>query len=88
MYAPRDFELDILYRTIIKPWKFASEETEQFTYSNHYANIMSYIGKHYPKLIYIDNLYQRLAIYDMVYFIKYLIKHLEIEELKKKSILS
>ena len=31
MYALRDFELDILYRMIRKPWKFASEETEQFT---------------------------------------------------------
>ena len=31
MYALRDFELDILYRMIRKTWKFASEETEQFT---------------------------------------------------------
>lgn len=31
MYALRDFELDILYRMIRKLWKFASEETEQFT---------------------------------------------------------
>lgn len=82
MYAPRDFELDILYRMIRKPWKFASEETEQFTDSSHYANIMSYIEKYYPELIHIDNLYQRLAIYDMVYFMKHLIKHPEIEELK------
>ena len=49
---------------------------------------MSYIEKYYPELIHIDNLYQRLAIYDMVYFMKYLIKHFEIDELKKKSILS
>lgn len=86
MYAPRDFELDILYRMIRKPWKFASEETEQFTDSSHYANIMSYIEKYYPELIHIDNLYQRLAIYDMVYFMKHLIKHPEIEELKNDVI--
>ena len=33
MYAPKDFELDILYRMIRKPWKFASEETEQYTFN-------------------------------------------------------
>ena len=31
MYAPRDFELDIFYRMIRKPWKFASEESEEYT---------------------------------------------------------
>ena len=39
MYAPKDFELDILYRMIRKPWKFASEETEQYTNSSDYNNI-------------------------------------------------
>ena len=31
IYAPKDFELDILYRMIRKPWKFASEEAEKYT---------------------------------------------------------
>lgn len=82
MYAPRDFELNILYRMIRKPWKFASEETEKYTNSSDYANIMLYIEKYYPELINIPNLYKRLAIYDMVYSLKHLVKHPELEELK------
>lgn len=86
MYAPRDFELDILYRMIRKPWKFASEETEQYTNSSDYTNIMLYIEKYYPELVNIPNLYQRLAIYDMVYFLAQLVKHPELEELKNDVI--
>lgn len=82
MYAPRDFELDILYRMIRKPWKFASEETEQYTDSSQYLNIMSYIEKYYPELVNIPNLYKRLAIYDIVYFLEHLIQYPDIEELK------
>ena len=82
MYAPRDFELDILYRMVRKPWKFASEETEQYTNLSDYNNIMSYIEKYYPELINIPNLYQRLAIYDIVYFLEQLVEHPEIQELK------
>lgn len=82
MYAPRDFELDILYRMIRKPWKFASEETEPYTDLSDYSNIMSYIEKYYPELVNIPNLYKRLAIYDIVYFLKHLIQHPDIEELK------
>lgn len=82
IYAPKDFELDILYRMIRKPWKFASEENEQYTKLEDYENIMSYIEKYYPELIYIDNLYQRLAIYDMVYFLKQYVNAPQYKELK------
>lgn len=82
MYAPRDFELDILYRMIRKPWKFASEETEQYINLSDYSNIMLYIEKYYPELVNIPNLYKRLAIYDIVYFLKHLIQHPDVEELK------
>lgn len=82
MYAPRDFELDIIYRMIRKPWKFASEETERYTELSQYSNIMSYIEKYYPELVNIPNLYKRLAIYDIVYFLEHLIQHPNIEELK------
>ena len=88
MYAPRDYELSIIYNMIRKPWKFASEETEQFTDYRHYSNIMLYIEKYYKKLIHIDNLYQRLAIYDMVYYMKHLIKYPNIEELKNDVLLA
>lgn len=86
MFAPRDFELDIIYRMIRKPWKFASEEAEEYTDSSHYSNIMSYIQKYYPKLVDIQYLSQRLAIYDVVYFLKQLIKNPELEELKNDVI--
>ena len=82
MYAPRDFELDILYRMIRKPWKFASEETEPYTNLSDYSKIMSYIEKYYSELVNIPNLYKRLAIYDIVYFLEHLIQHPDIEELK------
>lgn len=82
MYAPKDFELDIFYRMIRKPWKFASEETEEYTDANQYSNIMSYVKKYYPELVNIPNLYERLGIYDIVYFLAQLVKHPELNELK------
>ncbi len=82
MYAPRDFELDIFYRMIRKPWKFASEETEDYTDVSQYLNIMSYVSHFYPELINTPNLYERLGIYDMVYFLAQLVKHPESDELK------
>lgn len=82
MYAPRDFELDIFYRMIRKPWKFASEETEDYTDVSQYLNIMSYVSHFYPELINTPNLYERLGIYDMVYFLAQLVKHPELDELK------
>ena len=83
IYAPRDFELDILYRMIRKPWKFASEENEQYTKLSDYENIMSYIEKYYPELIHTENLYKRLAIYDIVYYLKQYINAPQYDELKE-----
>ena len=83
IYAPRDFELDILYRMIRKPWKFASEETEEYIKLEDYEYIMKYIEKYYPELIHIDNLYKRLAIYDMIYYLKHYINNPHIFELKE-----
>ena len=82
MYAPKDFELDIVYRMIRKPWKFASEENEKYTKLSDYENIISYISKYYPEIINTPNLYKRLAIYDIVYFIKQLKEYPHLEELK------
>lgn len=83
VYAPKDFELDIIYRMIRKPWKFASEENEKYTKLSDYENIMRYIEKYYPELINIDNLYERLAIYDMIYYLKQYINNSSITELKE-----
>ena len=83
VYAPKDFELDILYRMIRKPWKFASEKTEEYTKLEDYENIMKYIEKYYPEIIYIDNVYKRLAIYDVIYYLKQYINNPSIIELKE-----
>ena len=86
IYAPRDFELDILYRMIRKPWKFASEENEQYTKLEDYEKIMTYIEKYYPELIHIDNLDKRLAIYDIVYFLKQYVNAPQYDDLKEDVI--
>ena len=83
MYATRDFELDIFYRMIRKPWKFASEETEEYTSLDQYENIMGYVKKYYPELLNVNNLKERLAIYDIVYYLAHLVRHPEIDELKE-----
>lgn len=70
MYAPREYELGILYRMVRFPWKFASEENEKYTKKKDYENIMSYIEKYYPELIHIDDLYKKLAAYDMIYYLR------------------
>lgn len=88
MYAPRDFELDIFYRMIRKPWKFASEETEKYTEISQYSNIMLYVNKYYPELINTPNLHERLRIYDMVYFLEQLIEYPELDELKNDVLIA
>lgn len=86
MYAPRDFELDILYRMVRCPWKFASEEDEEYVDSVDYSNIKMYVEKYYNELVNNPFLTERLAIYDMVYYIKQLVNHLELAELKDNII--
>ena len=44
---------------------------------------MIYNEKYYPELIHIDNLYKRLAIYDMIYYLKHYIYNPHILELKE-----
>ncbi len=83
LYAPKDFELDIIYRMVRKPWKFANEDNEKYTKLEDYSNIMKYIEKYYPEIINIQNLYKRLAIYDIVYYMKQLVEYPHIKELKE-----
>lgn len=88
MYASKDFELDIIYRMIRKPWKFASEETEKFTDLKDYENIMKYIEKYYFDLVNKAALYKRLAIYDIIYFMRQLSEYPTLQELKDDVILA
>ena len=48
-----------------------------------YENIMTYIEKYYPEIIHIDGLYKRLAIYDIIYYLKQYISSPHILELKE-----
>lgn len=82
MFAPKDFELDIFFRMVREPWKFASEETEKYTDSSDYTNIKLYVERYYPELVNIPFLSQRLAIYDMVYFLEQLVNHPKFKDLK------
>lgn len=88
MYAPKDFELDIIYRMIRKPWKFASEETEKYTNKSDYSNIMTYISRYYPELFTVPSLSKRLAIYDIVYFLNQLLLYPSLYELKNDVLLA
>ena len=88
MYAPKDFELDIIYRMIRKPWKFASEETEKYTNKSDYSNIMTYISRYYPELFTVPSLAKRLAIYDIVYFLNQLLLYPSLYELKNDVLLA
>lgn len=86
MYAPREYELGILYRMVRFPWKFASEENEKYTNKKDYENIMAYIEKYYPELIHIDNLYKKLAAYDMIYYLQPYVNNPKYIEDKKDAL--
>ena len=80
--APKDFELDIILRMADMPWKYASEETEKYVKIEDYNNIKKYIKKYYPEIMNVKNLDKRLAIYNVLYFIKSAYKYPEDKKLK------
>ena len=88
MYAPKDFELHILYYMIRQPWKHANEACEKYTKVEDYKNIMTYIEKYYPEIINIPNLYKRLAIYDLIYEFSHFVKFLDYYDELKEAVMS
>ena len=88
MYAPRDFELHIIYYMVRQPWKHANEECEKYTKVEDYKNIMSYIEKYYPEIINTPNLYKRLAIYDLIYDFSHFVKYLDYYDELKEAVMS
>lgn len=88
MYAPKDFELHILYYMIRQPWKHANEECEKYTKVEDYKNIMGYIEKYYPEIINIPNLYKRLAIYDLIYEFSHFVKFSNHYDELKEAVMS
>ena len=88
MYAPKDFELHILYYMIRQPWKHASEECEKYIRVEDYKNIMGYIEKYYPEIISKPNLYKRLAIYDLIYEFSHFVKFSNHYDELKEAVMS
>lgn len=82
MYAPRDYELNIFFRMIDKPLKYASEENEKYVKLEDYSRIKGYVEKYYPEILDVPYLDKRLAIYKMVYEMKALVKYHRLDELK------
>lgn len=83
MIAPIDFELDIFYRMVRMPWKFAGDDTWKLTKVEDYEHIMDYVKEFYPELVSSPYLYKRLAIYDMVYFMDQYVDNPKEIELKE-----
>lgn len=88
MYAPKDFELHILYYMVRQPWKHANEECEKYINVADYKNIMIYIEKYYPEIINTPNLYKRLAIYDLIYELSHFVKFLDCYDELKEAVMS
>jgi 5-methylthioribose kinase len=88
MYAPKDFELHILYYMVRQPWKHANEECEKYINVADYKNIMIYIEKYYPEIISTPNLYKRLAIYDLIYEFSHFVKFLDYYDELKEAVMS
>ena len=88
MYAPKDFELHIIYYMVRQPWKHANEECEKYTNEEDYKNIMTYIERYYPEIIDTPNLYKRLAIYDLIYEFSHFVKYLDYYDELKQGVLS
>lgn len=80
--APIDFELDIFFRMVRMPGKYASEETEAFTDVEDYKLIPKWVGKYYPEILNIPNLEKRFAIYDLLNFLGHSYKFPHITEIK------
>jgi len=88
LYAPKDFELHIIYYMIRQPWKHANEECEKYTKVGDYENIMVYIEKYYPEIVNIPNLYKRLAVYDLIYEFSHFVKFLDYYDELKEAVMT
>jgi len=64
--APIDFELSIFFRMVRNPWKYATEEIEQYTNIDDYSMIPNYVREFYPEILNVKYLEPRLAIYDIL----------------------
>lgn len=82
IYAPIDFELDIFLRMVNNPQKFASEEIEKYVQKKDYSQIETWLKKYYPEIFSVSYLDERLAIYDIIYYLNSIIDYPHLESLK------
>jgi hypothetical protein len=75
MFAPIDYEFNILGKMLDKPYKFANAGEEGNINPIMLENVMDYIKEFYPEIVSNEYFEQRKAIYDLVYFLDQLIDY-------------
>lgn len=63
--APIDYELDIFLRMCKNPFKYASEETENYVKLSDYENVEVMLKKYYPEIFEVHDYKIRHIIYDL-----------------------
>ncbi|MCX6376687.1 MAG: phosphotransferase [Armatimonadetes bacterium] len=58
-----DYVLDLVRRMVSQPGKYASEESEPFTNTEDYAELLHWYEEFYPEVFDFEDLDKRLAIY-------------------------
>lgn len=65
IFAPKDYELDIILRMVRNPLKYASLADSKYIKAEDYQNIVSYLEEFYPEIFQEKHLEIRLLIYDL-----------------------
>lgn len=65
IFAPKDYELDIILRMVRNPLKYASLADSKYIKAEDYQNIVSYLEEFYPEMFQEKHLEIRLLIYDL-----------------------
>ncbi|MCI9280282.1 MAG: phosphotransferase [Bacilli bacterium] len=61
--APFDFELRLLYMSVLLPWKWANSEMDPLQIPEDYQNLFEYIKRYYTELNDVKYLEERMTIY-------------------------
>lgn len=61
--APFDFDLRLLYMSVLLPWKWANSEMDPLQIPEDYQNLFEYIKKYYTELNDVKYLEERMTIY-------------------------
>lgn len=64
--APYDFDLRLLYMSVLLPWKWANIKMDPLQKPKDYKNLFEYIKKYYPTLSEIKYLEERMIIYSIL----------------------